>query len=399
MKINISDRAFNSPASAIRKLVPLADKAKKKGIKVYHLNIGQPDLETPKPIINAIKKFSLDTLEYAPSEGMHETISAWQKFYHDKSVKFDHSDIIVTSGGSEGLILAFLTVADPGEELLVFEPFYTSYAIMAAMGNIILKALPTEVEDGYHLPPKSVIEKAISKKTRGIVLCNPNNPTGTMYTPDEVRMIAGIALKHNLFIISDETYQEIVFDDKKVLPFMSFPKLHNQLIVTDSVSKRFNSCGARIGCVACKNKEVMSAIMRFAQARLSVATVDQLALVPVLTNSHKYTDLVKKNYKKRRDMVVAELRNIKGVSFVIPEGAFYIMPRIPVDDSDKFAEFLLSNFSDRKETVMIAPATGFYKNPQKGKDKIRIAYVLSEDKLQRAIRLLGMALEKYNRKT
>ncbi len=398
MKINISERALNSPASAIRKLVPLADKAKKKGIKVYHLNIGQPDLETPKPIIDAIKKFSLNTLEYAPSEGMHETIAAWQKFYHDKSVKFDSSEIIVTSGGSEGLILAFLTVADPGDELLVFEPFYTSYAIMAAMGNIVLKALPTEVEDGYHLPPKAVIEKAISRKTRGIVLCNPNNPTGTMYTPDEVRMIADIALKHNLFIISDETYQEIVFDDKKVLPFMSMPQLHNRLIVTDSVSKRFNSCGARIGCVACKNKEVMSAIMRFAQARLSVATVDQLALIPVLTNSHKYTESVKKNYKKRRDMVVAELRKIKGVSFVIPEGAFYIMPRIPVDDSDKFAEFLLNDFSDKRETVMIAPATGFYKNPQKGKDKIRIAYVLSEDKLQRAIRLLGMALEKYNRK-
>lgn len=398
MKINISDRALNSPASAIRKLVPLADKAKKRGIRVYHLNIGQPDLETPKPIINAIKKFSLDTLEYAPSEGMHETISAWQKFYHDKSVKFDSGEIIVTSGGSEGLILAFLTVADPGDELLVFEPFYTSYAIMAAMGNIVLKALPTEVEDGYHLPPKAVIEKAISRKTRGIVLCNPNNPTGTMYTPDEVRMISDIALKHNLFIISDETYQEIVFDDKKVLPFMSIPQLHNQLIITDSVSKRFNSCGARIGCVACKNKEVMSAIMRFAQARLSVATVDQLALIPVLTDSHKYTESVKKNYKKRRDMVVAELLKIKGVSFVVPEGAFYIMPRIPVDDSDKFAEFLLNDFSDKKETVMIAPATGFYKNPQKGKDKIRIAYVLSEDKLQRAIRLLGMALEKYNRR-
>ncbi len=396
MKIDISVRALNSPASAIRKLVPLADKAKKKGIKVYHLNIGQPDLETPKPIINAIRKFALDTLEYAPSEGMHETIAAWQKFYHDKSVKFDDNEIIVTSGGSEGLIMAFLTVADPGEELLVFEPFYTSYAIMAAMGNVILKALPTEVENGYHLPSKTVIEKAISKKTRGIVLCNPNNPTGTMYTPDEVKMIADIALKHNLFIISDETYQEIVFDDKKVLPFMSIPKLHNQLIITDSVSKRFNSCGARIGCVASKNKEVMSAIMRFAQARLSVATVDQLALIPVLSNSRKYTEQVKKNYKKRRDMVVGELRKIKGVSFVIPEGAFYIMPRIPVKDSDKFAEFLLSDFSDHGETVMIAPATGFYKDPQKGKDKIRIAYVLSEDKLQRAIRLLGMALEKYN---
>lgn len=396
--ITISNRAINTPASAIRKLVPLSDRAKKRGVKVYHLNIGQPDLPTPREILSKIRNFSEPTLEYAPSTGMLETVLAWQKFYGDKGLKFDVGDILVTSGGSEGLIFAFFTVADPGDELIVFEPFYTSYAIIAAMGNITLRPVRTKVEEGFHLPAQKVIEKAINRKTKGIVVCNPNNPTGTLYTPEEVKMLAQLASKHNLFIISDETYQEIVFDGKKVLPFALFPKLERQLIIVDSVSKRFNSCGARVGCVVSPNSEVMQAVLRFAQSRLSVATVDQLALVPLLTHYKEYTDKIKKIYQSRRDTVVAELKRIPGVTAVAPEGAFYIIPKLPIEDSDDFAAFLLNDFSDKKETVMVAPATGFYATAGLGRNEIRIAYVLEEKKLERAMELLGLAIKKYNKK-
>ncbi|MBI2617307.1 pyridoxal phosphate-dependent aminotransferase [Candidatus Gottesmanbacteria bacterium] len=394
---SISQRAKHTPASAIRKLVPLADEAKKKGLAVYHVNIGNPDLPTPEAILKKIHTFSEKTIGYAPSTGLSETVTAWQKFYQDKDVSLDLRDILVTSGGSEGLIFAFLTVADPSEELVVFEPFYTSYAIIAAMGNIKLVPVRTFVEDGFHLPSREEIEKKVTPKTRGIVVCNPNNPTGTLYTDKEVTMLADIALKHNLFIISDETYQEIVFDGKKVLPFYSFEKLRNQLVIVDSVSKRFNSCGLRIGCVTSKNKDVMSAILRFAQARLSVATVEQVAIIPMLYNHSSYIREIKEIYQRRRDVVVENLRKISGVTCVAPQGAFYIIPKLPIDDSDRFATYLLTEFSDNGETVMVAPATGFYKTPGLGKDEVRIAYVLEEKKLERAVELLSLALRKYNK--
>jgi aspartate aminotransferase len=397
-KISISNRALNTPASAVRKLVPLADSAKKRGLKVYHVNIGQPDLPTPKPILDRIKNFNESTLEYAPSAGLTDTREAWQKFYHNKRVKFDIGDIIVTSGGSEGLLFAFFAVCDPGDEIIVFEPFYTSYSIVAAMGNIKLIPLRTRLEDGFHLPTREVIEKAISRKTRGILICNPNNPTGTVYTDTEVKMVVNLALKHNLFIISDETYQEIVFDNKKVLPFASFNNLSQHLIIVDSVSKRFNSCGARIGCVVSRNKDVMQSVLRFAMSRLSVATVDQLAVIPLLQNHRSYVDKIKKIYQKRRDVVIKALSKISGVTFLRPEGAFYIMPKIPVSNSEKFAEFLLTDFSDHGETVMVAPAPGFYSTALLGLDEIRIAYVLEEKKLKRAMELLNLALKKYNKK-
>lgn len=396
--ISISLRAQNTPSSAIRKLVPLADGAKDRGVEVYHVNIGNPDLPTPEVIREKIRGYSEKTIGYAPSSGILETILAWQKFYKDKEVSLDTRDILVTSGGSEGLIFAFLTVADPGDELIVFEPFYTSYAIIAAMGNITLTPVRTYVQDGFHLPKRETIESKISSKTRGIVVCNPNNPTGTLYTDREIGMLAEIARKHNLYIISDETYQELVFDGKKVLPFFSFASLRNQLIIVDSVSKRFNSCGLRIGCVASKNTDVMSAILRFAQSRLSVATVEQVAIVPMLYNHAHYIEEIKKIYQGRRDTVVASLKKIDGVTCVAPQGAFYIIPKLPIDDSDDFAAYLLTEFSDKGETVMVAPATGFYKTPGLGKDEVRIAYVLEEKKLERAIELLGIALHQYKNK-
>lgn len=395
--ISISSRVANTPVSATRKLVPLADAAKERGVKVYHVNIGQPDLPTPKKILEVIRNFKESTLEYAPSAGISSVVESWNAFYKLKGYSYDQKDILVTSGGSEGLIFAFFTVADPGDELIVFEPFYTSYAIQAAMGNIKLRPVRTYAKDGFHLPDKNIIEKAISRKTKGIVVCNPNNPTGTRYTDKEVNMLAELALKYNLFIISDETYQEIVFDGKKVLPFATFPKLADRLIIVDSVSKRFNSCGARVGCVVSKNREVMQAVLKLAQARLSVATVEQLSVIPLLLSHKKYVESIRKIYQKRRDRVVDGLRKIPGVSAVVPEGAFYLIPKLPVKDSDDFARYLLTDFVDKGETVMVAPATGFYANPGLGKDEIRIAYVLEEKKLDRAMELLGLALKQYNR--
>lgn len=396
--IFISQRAQKTPASAIRKLVPLADGAKGRGVKVYHVNIGQPDLPTPDEILDSIHNFSGKTLEYAPSSGIKEAVESWQRFYNNKGFQFNLEDIIVTSGGSEGLIFAFFAIADPGDELIVFEPFYTSYAIIAAMGNILLKPVLTHVENGFHLPSRDVIEEAITGKTKGIVVCNPNNPTGTLYTDLEVKMIVDLALKYNLFIISDETYQEIVFDNKKVLPFVTFSQLKDQLIITDSVSKRFNSCGARVGSVVSKNKDVMQSILRFAQSRLSVATVEQLALVPMLNNHKPYIEKIKKIYQSRRNTVVEGLEKIPGVTCVAPEGAFYIIPKLPIDDSDKFASFLLTDFSDNNETVMVAPATGFYATEGLGKQEIRIAYVLEEKKMERAIEILEIAITAYNKR-
>lgn len=395
-KITLSERAINTPASAIRKLVPLADRAKKKGVKVYHVNIGQPDLPTPREIMVEIRHFKEKTLEYAPSTGMMESIEAWQTFYQHKGLSFDTGDIIVTSGGSEALIFAFLAVADPHDEIIIFEPFYTSYAIIAAMGNIRIKPITTFVENGFHLPDRKTIETAINKRTKAFVICNPNNPTGTLYTDSEVSMLADIARKYNLFIISDETYQEIVFDGKKVLPFAKFSDIKDQLIIVDSVSKRFNSCGARVGCIVSKNEDIMAAVLKFGQSRLSVATVEQLAVVSLLKNHQKYLEFIKKTYESRRNTVVRELKKIPGVTCVPPEGAFYIIPKLPIKDSDDFASFLLTSFADKKETVMVAPATGFYATKGLGEDEIRIAYVLEEKKLERAIELLGLALEKYN---
>lgn len=397
-KLKISQRAENTPSSAVRKLVPLANEAKKKGIKIYHINIGQPDIKTPQEIVDYFHTLKREVLEYAPSTGMSETVEAWKEFYKKKRFNFEERDILITSGGGEGLTFVFFAVADPGEELLVVEPFYTSYAIAAAMGNIVLKPITTRQESGFHLPKEKEIEKLISKKTKGIIICNPNNPSGTVYKDQEVRMLVKIALKHNLFIISDETYQEIVFEEKKVLPFASFKELENNLIIVDSVSKRFNACGARVGCIVSKNKDVMSSILRFAQGRLSVATVEQLAVTKLLKNHEEYVEKVRKIYKKRRDVVMEELRKIEGVKFMPSEGAFYLIPKIPVSDSEDFAKYLLTDFSDNGETVMVSPAGGFYVTPGFGKDEIRIAYVLEEKKMKRAIQLLGLALKKYNKR-
>lgn len=395
--IAVSLRAKNTPASAVRKLAPLAEAAKKRGIEIYHLNIGQPDLPTPRRFFSEIRHFNQKALEYAPSNGLPAILIAWQNFYKDKGIKFEAKDILITNGGSEALLFSFLAIADPGDEIIVFEPFYTNYSIFAAMADIKLRPITTFAENGFHFPPKKIIEKEITSKTRGIMVCNPNNPTGTYYTPAELKIIVDLAIKNNLFIISDEVYREMVFDGKKALSLASFPEIADHLIVLDSVSKRFSACGARVGCVATRNQEIIQSILRFAQGRLSVATIEQMAFAPLFKNHKKYTDQAKNIYQKRRNVVMGALKKIPGVTAIKPEGAFYVMPKLPIKDSDEFAEFLLNDFSDRGETVMIAPATGFYATLGLGKDEIRIAYVLEEKKLKRAIELLGMAINKFNK--
>lgn len=396
--MNISQRAKNTPPSATRKLVPLANEARARGITIYYTHIGQPDLQTPTEILNGFRNLSFPTLKYAPSGGMPETVGAWQTYYRKKGIVFEKHQVVVTSGGAEGLIFAFFAICDPGDELIVFEPFYTSYATVAAMGNIRLHPVMTAFKDGFHLPKLSEIEKAITSKTRGIVLCNPNNPTGTLYGKKETVMLAQVAREHDLFIISDEAYQEIVFDGKRVVPFSSIGEISDRLIIVDSVSKRLNACGARVGCVASHNDDVMAAVLRFAQGRLSVATVDQLAVIPMLIEHEAYIRDITAIYQRRRDTLLRCIQQIPDASVFTPQGAFYMIVKLPIDDSDAFARFLLTDFSENNETVMVAPATGFYATPAKGKNEIRLAYVLEEKKLERAMELLGKAIKEYNSK-
>ncbi|KKR34387.1 MAG: hypothetical protein UT63_C0002G0032 [Candidatus Gottesmanbacteria bacterium GW2011_GWC2_39_8] len=328
--LEISNRGKNMPASPIRKLAPLAVAAKKRGIKVYHLNIGQPDLPTPPEIIESVKNFPEKTLAYAPSEGIDKAVSAWQRYYGNKGVILSKEDIIVTSGGSEAIIFAMMAITDPGDEIIVLEPFYTNYEGFAAMSGINLVPVTLSAENGFHIASKEQIEKKITDKTRGIIICNPNNPTGTLFSENETAMIVDIAKKFGLFILSDETYQEIVFDEKTVTKFSDYPGIEQNLIILDSISKRFNSCGARVGCLASKNTEIIASVLKMGQARLSVATVEQLAAIPLLENSKDYTDQIRIIYEKRRNAVCEGLNKIDGVQFLKPEGAFYLIARLRI---------------------------------------------------------------------
>ncbi|MBZ9569699.1 pyridoxal phosphate-dependent aminotransferase [Patescibacteria group bacterium] len=395
--LDISKRAKETQFSPIRKFVPLLHKVKKKGIKVFELHIGQPDLPTPKEILRKIKGFKGKVLAYAPSTGIPEVKAAWQKYYKDAGINFDVSEIIVTTGGSEAVLLAFATICNPGEEIIVFEPFYTNYNGYASVAGIKLVPLRTFAKTGFHLPNKKEIEKKINKKTRGILICNPNNPTGTVYKKEELKMIVEIAKKHNLFVLSDEVYREFVYDGKKHYSMISFPDIRQRVILLDSVSKRFSACGARIGCLASKNKKVIKGATKFAQARLSSPMIEQLAVVPLLKNSQKYIKKIIAEYKKRRDIVFEALQKIPRVLCQKPKGAFYITVKLPIEDSDHFAEWLLTKFSWKGKTVMVAPAAGFYATGGLGKDEIRIAFVLSSLKLRESMKVFKKGLEKYKK--
>ena len=376
----------------------MAEKAKAEGKKIYHLNIGQPDLTTPQEYYDAIRMFDHGTLAYAASPGMPLLIDAIRNYYKEIGVELEPNDVLVTTGGSEALLLTFLSILDPYTEVIIPEPYYPNYTtfVLAAGGRI--RALPTRPEEGYRYADRKRIEKLITKNTRAIMITNPGNPTGVVLEESEMRMIADIAKKHDLFLICDEVYREFCYDDKFGVPTMGkFRDIDENLVIVDSVSKRFSACGARVGCVVTRNKELQQALLKMCQSRLAVATIDQIGAAALYTVDQEFFMKSKEEYRKRRDLVVKMLRQIPGVQVEEPMGAFYVMACLPVDDSDKFQRWLLEEFEDDGDTVMFAPGAPFYETPGKGINEVRIAYVLEQKKLERAMELLGKGIIKYRK--
>ena len=392
----ISRRAENMPASPVRKLVPYSIIAKQKGIKVYHLNIGQPDIETPQTALDAIKENHLKIYEYALSEGNLEYRQALQEYYHRLGfTDLTTNDFIITNGGSEALNFAISTLCDDGDEVIIPEPYYANYNGFTNTFNVKVVAVSSTIESGFALPPIEEFEKKITNKTRAIIICNPGNPTGYLYTPEELKKLSEIALKHDIVIISDEVYREYVYDGKQQTSMLEYRELNENCIIIDSESKRYSMCGARIGCLITRSKKIHDAAMLFAQARLSPVLLGQIAATAAHQNDGEYILKVRQEYTKRRNLLVDLLNAIPGVICPKPQGAFYCGVELPIDDSDKFAQWLLESYSNNKETVMIAPMSGFYSNPELGKKQVRIAYVLKEEDLKKSVELLKDALEKY----
>ncbi|MDP3971030.1 MAG: pyridoxal phosphate-dependent aminotransferase [bacterium] len=390
----ISQRAGNMQASPLRKLASAAEDRKKKGVKVYHLNIGQPDLPTHPDFLKAVRAYKPDTVAYAPSNGLESTLDAWSIYFKRNNIDFKSEDIVVTTGGSEAIIFAMQAVCDPNDEVLVFEPFYTNYNGFASLATVKLKPVTLSIDNGFHLPSDAEIKSKITKRTKAILICNPSNPTGTIFTKQELTRLVKIAKQYNLFVLSDEVYREFSFESKHY-SIMNFPEIRNQAIVLDSASKRFNICGARIGVIASKNKDVIAASLKMGMARLSVASIEQQAMLPMLKNPKKYTAPLVKEFAKRRDVVYEGLKKIKGITFSKPEGAFYIVIGLPVKDADIFAEWMIKKFQDKNETVLLAPAAGFYASKGMGKQEVRLAFMLKEKDLKRSLELIGLALEQY----
>ncbi len=397
--MELSSRARLCPPSPIRKLVPIAERVKKAGIKIYHLNIGQPDLPTPRIFWDTIHNYPSQTLAYGNSQGETPLREAFSKYYKSFcDIELTADDMVITTGGSEAIAFAMMVVANPGDNFIIFEPFYTNYNGDSCIAGTMLKPLTTKAEDGYHLPPAEDIEKLIDDRTRAIVICSPNNPTGTILTPREMETIARIALKHDLFVISDEVYREFAYETKP-LSIMHFSELSQHAILVDSVSKRFSACGARVGVIASRNTDVIDSALRFGQARLCPPRLEQEGILAILKNlSQEYFDQLREEYRRRRDVAIEELQRIEGTFLIPPEGAFYLMVKLPVRDTDNFARWMLESFALDNETVMVAPGAGFYATRGLGEDEVRIAYVLAERELRKGIRLLGRALADYREK-
>ena len=372
--------------------------AKKQGKKIYHLNIGQPDLPTPQAYYDAIRSFDAKTLEYEASPGMPVLIDAVQNYYKELGVDLDPHDILITTGGSEALLLTCLSILDPYTEVIIPEPYYPNYTTFVHAAGGVIRALPTNPWEGYRYAKRERIESLITKNTRAIMITNPGNPTGVVLDREEMRMIADIAKKHDLFLICDEVYREFCYDDKFGVPTMArFDDIDDNLVIIDSVSKRFSACGARVGCVVTKNKDLQAAILKFCQSRLAVATIDQLGAAALYDVDHDFFRKCKAEYQRRRDTVVSRLRLIPGVVVEEPMGAFYVMASLPVDDSDKFQRWLLEKFDDKGDTVMFAPGAPFYETPGKGVNEVRIAYVLKQEDLERAMEILAKGIAQYQR--
>lgn len=393
---NISKKGNAMPESPIRKLVPYAEDAKKKGIKVIHLNIGQPDIQTPKIALDAVKNNTLDVIAYSRSEGSELYRTKIAAYYKKHNIIVNHDDILVTTGGSEALLFTMGSITDVGDEVIIPEPFYANYNGFATASGVKVVPVISSIEDAFALPPIEEFESLITPKTKAILICNPGNPTGYLYTEEEIEKLKALVLKHDLFLIADEVYREFVYDGLRHHSVMEETGLEQHAIMIDSVSKRYSMCGARIGCIVTKNKEVMGTALKFAQARLSPPTYAQIASEAALDTPDSYFTEVNEEYEQRRNVLVSELQKIKGVKVSSPKGAFYCVVELPVTDSDAFAQWLLEGFNDQGETVMVAPASGFYSTKGAGKNQIRIAYVLKQEKLVRAVAILKKALEVYN---
>lgn len=393
--LHLSQRSHIMPASPIRKLVKYADEAKKRGTKVYHLNIGQPDIETPQEFFSAVHGYKEKVVAYGNSQGLAPFIDSLVRYYQRVNVGITHDNVLVTTGGSEAITFAMMAVAEPGEEILVFEPFYTNYNGFAIMGGITLVPIQTFAEDGYHLPPEEEIVRHITPRTRAIVICNPNNPTGTVLTLDELDRIRRIALTHNLFILSDEVYREFIYEGA-TKSILEFPEVDQHAILLDSLSKRYSLCGGRMGCVVSRNAELMESMIRFGQARLCTSTLEQIGSTALVDDGDKYFHGMIEEYRVRRDVLYDELMKIPGVVCRKPSGAFYIMAKLPIDDVETFAKWLLTDFHFENETTMIAPGPGFYATPGAGITEARFAYVLNADDCRRAIHLVAKGIEQYN---
>lgn len=385
------------PESPIRKLVPYSEIAKKKGHKVYHLNIGQPDIKTPEVALNAVKNTDITVLEYSHSAGFESYRNKLSQYYKNQGLPIDLADIIITTGGSEALLFAMGTTMDQDDEIIIPEPFYANYNGFSTASGVNVVPVISTIDEGFALPPISAFEKLITPKTKAILICNPGNPTGYLYSKEEILQLAAIVKKHDLFLIADEVYREFIYDGEEHFSIMNVPGLEENAIMIDSVSKRYSMCGARIGCIVSKNKQVMAAAMKFAQARLSPPTFAQIASEAALETPQSYFDEVITEYKDRRDTLIQELQKIEGVKVATPKGAFYCIAKLPVKSADDFAQWLLESFDFNGETVMVAPAAGFYSTPDVGLDEVRIAYVLKKEDLIRSVEILGEALKVYNK--
>lgn len=394
----ISTKGKNMPESPIRKLVPFAENAKKNGIEVFHLNIGQPDIKTPDVALEAIKNNTVKVLAYSRSEGSEEYRQKIANYYAKNNIHVTANEIIVTTGGSEALLFAMGSIADPGDEIIIPEPFYANYNGFSTASGVTIIPVVSKIEDNFALPPITEFEKLITPKTKAILICNPGNPTGYLYSKEEIQKLATIVKKHDLFLIADEVYREFVYDNVPHQSVLHDFHLENHAIIIDSVSKRYSMCGARIGCLVSKNKEVLSTALKFAQARLSPPTFAQIASEAALETPQSYFDEVTIEYKSRRDTLIAELSKIKGIKVATPKGAFYCVVELPVDNADKFAQWILENFSLNNQTVMVAPAAGFYSTEGFGTKQIRIAYVLKKEDLITSVKILKEAITAYNKK-
>lgn len=395
----ISLKGRNMPESPIRKLAPYADLAKQKGHKVYHLNIGQPDIKTPEVAIEAVKNIDLTLIEYSPSAGYESYRKKLAKFYQRQNVNVNSEDIIITTGGSEALLFALATITDPGDEIIIPEPFYANYHAFASSTSATVIPVISTIESAFALPSIETVEKLITPRTKAILICNPGNPTGYLYSEAEIKQLAGLIKKHDLYLIADEVYREFLYDGDDVhYSVMNLEDVQQNVIMVDSVSKRYSMCGARIGCLVTKNKDVLATVMKFAQARLSPPTIEQIACEAAIDTPQSYFDEVISEYKERRDTLITELNKIEGVIVTKPKGAFYCIAQLPIDNSEDFAQWLLESYDLNGETVMVAPAAGFYSTPGMGLNQVRIAYVLNKKDLITAVNILKEALLVYNKK-